>query len=198
MSITRLDFANSIQWLTQHEEPCVAVALSSGLFDFLNGQGPKSLQQLSNQLKWSMRGTRAVVGVLSGMGFLQYSQEKDAFDVTDESCTFLTSGSSHYWGPMILHRSVPVEILEEALKKEFRNEDHSSNATKAWLKGDLSHAHALSLCAAMHSHSLVPAACLAQNIDMTKEFGVTDLLDIGGGSGCYRYTFLTWYSTSNC
>lgn len=92
---------------------------------------------------------------------------------------------------MLLLGSKTQDRLYRCLTAERATSDptfeSSSSNMQAWDTGMLqSEEQAERIAAAMHSHSLGPSIAVAKAIDLTQKYGTKGLLDIGGGSGCFR------------
>jgi acetylserotonin N-methyltransferase len=58
----------------------------------------------------------------------------------------------------------------------------SGRSVDGWAQGSIPQEKAVGIAATMHSHSVVPAISLARSYDFS---GVRQVLDVGGGSGCF-------------
>jgi acetylserotonin N-methyltransferase len=82
---------------------------------------------------------------------------------------------------------IHAAIRGAVLKKEHRIVGQSSKepAVEMWESGEMTLDAARGIAAFMHSHSLAAATGMALRFDSS---GVKNLLDVGGGSGCFSIT----------
>jgi acetylserotonin N-methyltransferase len=83
-------------------------------------------------------------------------------------------------------------VNEKILKAVTDNENKSElewGIISAWENGTVDVKEAAKFSDLMHSISLDAAIYLAKHVKLKEEFNVTSILDVGGGSGCYSFSF---------
>ena len=93
-------------WLSPTWLPSVTAADELGLFDRLADGKAATAEQLAASLELAPRATRALLGLLAGLGLLQ--QTAGAFALTETSRAYLVSSSPFYWGPALVPYDVPA------------------------------------------------------------------------------------------
>lgn len=68
----------------------------------------------------------------------------------------------------------------------FELEQYVRDILNPWETGTLDQNLSDIVAAAMESASLPPAIGLAKSLDLNSSFETKSLLDVGGGSGCFR------------
>lgn len=166
--------------------PTLMAADELGLFSFLN-DGAGTEEEIRGHLSIGARACEAMLGVLTSHGFLVLRQGR--FHLTDLSRNFMLPTSPYYWGGMLaLLRDFPMNgaTVREAMQRDKRPSvfaaEEDKGLTDDWEGGDLDPDKARDITAAMHSHSFPAATGVARWGDFT---GVSRLLDVGGGSGCF-------------
>ena len=166
-------FLSSFQW------PTLTLADEFGVFSLLSKK-PRTTADLAAQIEISPRATEAMLAVLASLGFI--AQRGGKFHLTEVSRNYLLPDSKYYKGGQLeLMRSQTVThaTLKEAILQDATSAKHGtdqwSNATPdpEKLRKYTSMIHASSLPAAMGLAALGQIA------------GVTKLLDVAGGSGCF-------------
>ena len=174
-------------WLSIHHLPSVTVADDLGMLKSLH-ESPAGAIELADRLDCDRRTTVAIVRMLAAMGYLE--QRLGVYQLTDPARLYLLRGSPYYWGHMLGHRTnVHDTLMERAMGRSptgvpgHRDGDTKGDTSAVgWASGQIDLEHGRRIAAAMHSHSLPAATGLARNGDFA---GVTHLLDVGAGSGCY-------------
>lgn len=174
--------------------PTLMAADELGLFPMLRDE-PRVASEIRDGLSIGDRACEAMLGVLSSLGFIVKHQEK--FHLTEQSRNFLLPESPYYWGGMLaLLRDFPMTgtAVREAMQRDRRPSVFSAEEDQAlsddWTTGDLEPDKARAITAAMHSHSFPAAMGVARRGDFS---GVTRMLDVGGGSGCFCIALATKY-----
>lgn len=174
--------------------PTLMAADELGLFPLLR-DGPKPEAEIRDRLSIGARACEAMLGVLSSLGFVV--KRRGYFHLTDQSRNFLLPESPYYWGGMLaLLRDFPMTgtAVREAMERDKRPSVFAAEEDKAlsddWTSGDLDPEKARAITAAMHSHSFPAAMGVARRGDFS---GVTRMLDVGGGSGCFCIALATKY-----
>lgn len=174
--------------------PTLMAADELGLFPLLrDGSMPEA--EIRDRLSIGGRACEAMLGVLSSLGFV--ARRDGRFHLTDQSRNFLLPESPYYWGGMLaLLRDFPMTgtAVREAMEQDKRPSAFAADEDRAlsddWTSGDLDPEKARAITAAMHSHSFPAAMGVARGGDFTD---VTQLLDVGGGSGCFCIALATRY-----
>ena len=159
--------------------PSLAVADDVGLFTLLES-GPMAAEAVATKLSLSPRATEALLGVMTGLEFL--ALKDGAFEITDVSRRFLLPSSPYYWGPMFRFvRDLPVTraTLKEALVKD---RPKVYDGKDMWETHEMNPEQAVTFTKAMHARSLHLGVAAAERADFS---GVTRILDVAGGSGCF-------------
>jgi O-methyltransferase/methyltransferase family protein len=174
-------------WLSMHHLPSVTVADELGIFSSLEAAHAGAVE-LADRLGYDRRTTVAVVRMLAALGYLQH--RLGVYQLTDTARLYLLKDSPYYWGYMLGNRINLHETLKGRLQGKSpagipgqRPEDPKTEGSAgSWASGNVDMERARRVAAAMHSHSLPAAIGLARNADFS---GVSRLLDVGAGSGCY-------------
>ncbi len=169
-------------WLSRWQLPATTVADEIGVFTLLEG-GPLSSNDVAVRLDLGRRGAEALLAVLASLGLL--AQHGGRFGLTDTARQFLLPASDFYWGAMLGRRADEglARDLLAALRRDAHPElERDMRQVVAWAAGEIDDERARSTTAAMHAHSFPAAVGVARNGVFT---GVTRLLDVAGGSGCF-------------
>jgi len=177
-------------WLSIHYQPAVTVADELGIFAALN-EAPASADDLARRLGLEPRATLTTLRLLAALGFL--IPHEGRFQPADAARLYLLRDSPYYWGYMLGGRNPTIhERLRDVLqgKNGAPRPDpdgrpglrRSGGSVDAWASGQIDLERARRVAAAMQSHSLPAAIALARSPAFA---GVSRLLDVGGGSGCY-------------
>jgi hypothetical protein len=161
--------------------PALAVADELGLFTIL-AKSPATPEQLIQYIPLSERGAEVLLGLLASLGFV--TQRLGRFHVTETARNYLLPSSPYYYGPFLRMSSARMPsrtAFRELLARDLSNASASSIGV-GWASGDCSVGTALAFTEVMHNHSLPAAIGLARHVEMQ---GITRLLDVGGGSGCF-------------
>jgi hypothetical protein len=157
--------------------PVLTVADELGLFALLAKQ-PATASEIAGALSLGARATEALLGLLTALGLLiQYDGKFTNTEVTDN---YLLPESPYYLGAWLraVRERPPtyVSVHEAILKDDLRSH------TGEWLAGGLDPEQAKQFTGRMHSRGLPLAMGVARrgNFD-----GVSRLLDVAGGSGCF-------------
>lgn len=157
----------------------VGAADQLGLFDILR-DGPADVTALSEKLALGPRATESLVGMVTAQNLLV--QRDGRFHLTDVARNFLLKDSPYYWGGIFnLLAEVPFKVSEliEALR---RDKPQGLGGVDLWERNEVDPEQARVFTRAMHSHSFPAAMGMALRADFS---GVTNLLDVAGGSGCF-------------
>lgn len=174
-------------WLSMYHLPSLTVADELGILQSLHGS-PCSAIALADRLGYDRRATVAVVRMLGALGYLV--QRLGVYQLTDTARLYLLKQSPYYWGHMLGNRTNLHDTLKERVLGKspagvpgHRGEDTPGDSSASgWASGKIDTERGQRIAAAMHSHSLPAATGLPRNGDFS---GVSRLLDVGAGSGCY-------------
>ena len=185
-------------WLSMLWLPSVTVADELGVFAALAEQ-PSASHRLARRLGVDGRGLDILLPMLSALGFLV--QHEGSYRLSDVARNFLVPTSPFYWGGVFARQKVinPLHAtLREAvttLKVDAVAQSAESPPVEAWESGQLDLESARGIAAFMHGHSLPAATGVALHGDFS---GVTRLLDVGGGSGCFATTLARQFGELRC
>jgi acetylserotonin N-methyltransferase len=178
-------------WLSGVHQPAIVAAEQAGIFSALAG-APATATELTERLGFDERATRILLRLLAALRLLLLRNGR--YYLADEARTYLVKESPWYWAPMASvavsewHRDRLLEKLRQ------RNSDQAAGpegtplvssegrAADDWAAGQVSLQRARAVAARMHAHSQAAAVGVARHYDFS---GVTRLLDVGGGSGCF-------------
>ena len=168
-------------WLSQYLLPVVLAADELGVFALLN-ERPARLADIG--LGMSARGAEALLGALTAAGFA--ARRQGLFYLTNISRTYLLPGGQFYWVPML--RGVRGQPGADALLELLRTDNLADDdrISRRWERGEMTPDDARGGNQRMQSHSLPAALGLARLVDLS---GVSRMLDVAGGSGCFAIAF---------
>lgn len=181
-------------WMSWFHFPTLMLADEMGLFALLE-EAPGTADEIQRTLSIGSRGCEAMLGLLVSLGLLIQLQNR--FYLTDTSRTYLLPTSPYYWGGMFaLLRDLPMSCstLRQAMEKDGQptsspGKDEQA-ITEEWKTGDVDPEQARQFTAAMQSHSFPAAMGVTRWGDFD---GVSRILDVGGGSGCFCIALATAY-----
>lgn len=178
-------------WLSMHRLPAMVAAEELGVFGALEA-APATPAELATRLGLNRRGTIVVLSMLTALGLVVLRDER--YELTEVARTYLLPQSPYYWGPLLRTLGV-VPSLHAALLRALRAPDAGRSAvaserdaervddpSDAWERGHIDRAQAEIVTAIMHCHSLPASVAVARSGRLG---GVSRLLDVGGGSGCF-------------
>jgi hypothetical protein len=174
--------------MTVYHLPVLTVANEIGLFSRLE-QAPATPEEIASHLSLNVPGTTALLNALTALALLEQRQGK--FYLTQTARHFLLPESPYYWGDVLrLQQHVRPETIHAALHRAVRREQPVSGGQSLWDRQAQDPATAYAFVRAMHNVSFPTALGVAHRGDFT---GVTRLLDVGGGSGCFSIALATRY-----
>jgi hypothetical protein len=181
-------------WLSMNQLPSLAVADELGVFAAVSA-APADASDIAQRLGLNRRATDVLLRMLAALGLLALRNGR--YEPTESARAYLSPGSPNYWGPLLRTLGI-VPQQHAALLAALRAADDRSAtvgvATAAnpkapgeqpsddWERGEIDRAQAEIIAQIMHCHSLPAAVGVARSGNLD---GVTRLLDIGGGSGCF-------------
>jgi len=178
-------------WLSALQQPSIVAAEQAGLFAAL-ADAPATATELAARLGFDQRATRVLVRLLAALRLLLLRDGR--YHLSDEARTYLVKGSPWYWAPMASvavsewHRDRLLEKLRQRGSDEIAGPEGTplvsteGRAADDWAAGNVSLQRAREVAARMHAHSLPAAVGVARHYDFA---GVSRVLDVGGGSGCF-------------
>jgi hypothetical protein len=148
---------------------------------------PADLATIGARLELGPRAAEALVGVLTAQNYL--IQRDGRFYLSEASRNFLLKDSPYYWGGMFdLLAEVPFTV--SGLVEALRRDKPLGLGEDMWERHEVDPEQARVFTRAMHSHSFPAAMGAALRADFS---GVTNLLDVAGGSGCFCIALATRY-----
>lgn len=184
-------------WLSGFHLPALTVADEIGVFALLDEKS-ETTGSAAEQLGISVHACETLLGFLAAHGYLR--KERDSFSLTLLSREYLLPSSPYYWGG-VLHtvREMPVShaMIRNAILHHGAPGEKSSfrKFTDDWTEDSLELDKARSFTRKMHSHGIAAARTLAR----TPYFaGIENLLDVGGGSGCYSMSLVAAHPRMRC
>jgi hypothetical protein len=178
-------------WLSGVHQPTIVAAEEAGVFSAL-AEAPGTAAEVAARLGFDERATRITLRLLSALRLLPLREGR--YHLGDEARTYLVKGSPWYWAPMA---NVGVsEWHRDRLLQKLRQQDSDhvagpegtplvsteGRSADDWAAGNVSLQRAREVATRMHAHSLSAAVGVARHYDFR---GITRLLDVGGGSGCF-------------
>jgi hypothetical protein len=190
-------------WLSMHNLPAMAVADELGVYAALDAT-PASAVELAERLGVNRRGTRVLLDMLAALGLV--SLRDGRYELAAVARTYLLPSSAYYWGPLLRGLGV-VARTHAALVGALRapNEVATSvqltpvtitgDPVEGWQSGQMDRAQAEAVTRIMHCHSLPASVAAARSGTLQ---GVTRLLDVGGGSGCFSIAIAQHFPSVRC
>jgi len=190
-------------WLSSMWLPALTVAAELGVFEALQS-GPATAPALANRLELRPRGCEILLRMLAALEVLGCKRDTEGtrYTMSEIARNFLRRESPHYWGhvwPSVHATNLMHGRLREALvvrKAKSGAADAGGEAlVTAWETGQVDTVTAGRIARFMQSHSAAAAAGLARNGDFA---GVTRILDVGGGSGCFSVALAQRHPGMRC
>jgi acetylserotonin N-methyltransferase len=178
-------------WLSGLHQPAIVAAEEAGIFSAL-AEAPATAAELATRLGFDERATTILVRLLAALRLLLRQDAR--YHLGDEARTYLVKGSPWYWAPMASvavsewHRTRLLEKLRLRGSDQVAGPEGTprvsaeGRAADDWAAGHVSTQRAREVAARMHAHSVPAAVGVAGRYDFG---GITRVLDVGGGSGCF-------------
>lgn len=185
-------------WLSMLWLPAVTAADELKIFDSLAAR-PATLPELAASLDLDTRALSAVLPLLTAQGFL--CSHEGRFALTETSRNFMVHSSPFYWGAVFVGqpRQNPLhgDLCRALAPKKSASAEQSEGQApvESWESGQLGIERARGIAAFMQSHSLPAATGVARNGDFK---GVSKMLDVGGGSGCFSIALAQTHGNLRC
>lgn len=168
-------------WLGLYQTPAISAALELGIFETL--KSPADTEALAGQTGFSLRGLKALLGMLKCLGMLDRREGRWQLNRVSEA--YMLKDSPFFWGPFFSYmaNSLPIHaLLVDNVRGVATGE---GRPVQGWEEGEIDESLARTLTDFMHCHSIAPAVGVAKTCDFA---GISRLLDVGGGSGCYAFS----------
>lgn len=165
--------------LSLYNTHAIALALELQVFEAFDA--PMSVEELVSKTGYSTRGIKALLAMLKIRGLLD--RHEGRYQLNNLSRTYMLKDSPYYWGPFFSWTSASLpnyKIYMENIRDGETKEERE--AADGWESGEMDPEFARTITDYMHCHSIASAVGMSQTCDFS---GVTKLLDVGGGSGCY-------------
>lgn len=187
-------------WLSSVWMPALTVASELGVYEALE-EAPTTSVVLARRLELKPQGTETLLRMLVALGLLAVHDGQ--YQLTAVAHNYLLRDSPFYWGhvwSLSIDMSSNHARLREALviKPAIPSAAAAPTAdmtVEAWESGQIDDEQAGRIARFMHSHSMAAAVGLARDVSFD---GVTRLLDVGGGSGCFSIALAQRYTDLRC
>ena len=167
-------------FLSRYHLPALNAGDELGIFELL-AKRSSSLQEIAQYAGISERGAEPLLGLLCSLGLI--SRKGTLFSNTEVANTYLDPNSPYYWGGVLqMNRTVDFQETHVLDALRTKTQFDFDGEGDMWKRLETSSELAASFAAQMHSFSFSAAMAVSYrgNFD-----GVTKLLDIAGGSGCF-------------
>jgi acetylserotonin N-methyltransferase len=192
-------------WLSTYRLSAMAVADELGIFAALDS-APATAVETAQRRGLNRRGTHVLLSMLAALDLVALRDGR--YELTDTASTYLLPQSPYYWGPLLASLGIVPE-QHAAIVRALRARDDQRSSTgipgtnvdgaddpaDAWKRGQIDRATAEAVTKIMHCHSLPASVGAARNGNLQ---GVTRLLDVGGGSGCFCVAIAQQFPAVRC
>jgi acetylserotonin N-methyltransferase len=195
-------------WLSGLHQPAIVAAEEAGIFTAL-AEAPASVADLAARLQFDERATGVLLRLLAALRLLIVRD--GSYHLSIEARTYLVKSSPWYWAPMASvavsdwHRDRLLAKLRQRGSDRVAGPEGTplvsteGRPADDWAAGSVSLQRAGEVAARMHAHSLPAAVGVARHYfgrgnfgpggagprDAGSDDGLTRVLDVGGGSGCF-------------
>ena len=173
-------------WLGLYQTPAITAALELELFEALHD--PADTEALSERTGYTVRGLSALLGMLKCLRFID--RREGRWQLNPVSRAYMLQTSPYFWGPFFSYLAAQMPFHELIVNNVRGVATGHGRPVEGWEGGDIDEDLARRLTDFMHCHSIAPAVGMAKNCDFS---GVSRLLDVGGGSGCYAFSVAQAY-----
>lgn len=181
-------------WFTRYQLPALAFAVNLNLFQHIE-RGASDVPTLAGVLKLDIKGVNALCTLLAAQGFLE--KRKNFIKLTESSRYYLIPTSDFFWGPALkrVENTNYYKDLSEAINNQYYLSAASGKTfTTMWETGDIVSEEAEKFTAIMQS-TIFYAAMAAVKTNIFD--GITCLVDVGAGSGCFASCFVHKYEKAD-
>ena len=180
-------------WLSANWMPTVAAADEVGLFEALETGGPATAAELAERSGLNLHALMGVLPMLASLDLLKVHMGR--YQPTEPARLYLLHDSPFYWGHAFSFHRTNVNTIRYVTALKAQPVDNKGRPVEAWESGQLSAEMARPITAFMNSHSMPAAVGVARHGDFE---GVTRLLDVGGGSGCFSIALAKCHPELRC
>jgi len=180
-------------WMSRYQLSVVTIADEIGFFRHLQSSS-LTLAKLAEVLILSERAVEVLAEILIGLGFLKKIGKK--VNLTQIAKTYLLPNSPFYWGAQLLGLRERIEhkqILEAITNATHQLSYSGKQFTAMWEEGTITAEAARNFTQKMHATILAPALHAVKS-GLFK--ATQNLLDVGGGSGCFSAAYVKYYPKS--
>jgi len=187
-------------WLSSLWMPTITVASEQGVFEAL-AEGPANSADLARRLELKPQGTETLLRMLVALGLIVVHDGR--YQLSAVARHYLLRESPFYWGH-VWSLSIDMSSIHARLRDALVLKPAAPTASSAapgdravdgWESGQIDDEQAGRIARFMHSHSMAAAVGLARDVSFE---GVTRLLDVGGGSGCFSIALAHRYPNLRC
>lgn len=182
-------------WMAMLNVPAISAAIELGIFESLN-QEPVSAEVLAKKLDYKERAVCALLPFLGHLGFL--NEYGGTWKLTPLARHYMLNDSQFSWGGIFRREGRMMKrhgLLIEAITGKKQDQDGRDRPAESWESGQVDMDMAREVTAFMHSHSIAAAVGMTKTIDFS---GVTRMLDVGGGSGCFAIALAKMDKNNRC
>jgi predicted RNA-binding protein YlqC (UPF0109 family) len=175
-------------FLEVYQVPAYAVALELDIFESLDVE-PASADELAKLRDFDPRSCRALLAMLKNSGALDLRCGQ--FQLSELGRRYLLKSSRFYWGHVFTRNGRTLQatqlLLETVNRDRERPDAIKLRPADGWESGHVEMEMARTVTNFMHSHSVAAAEGMTHTIDLS---GITRLLDVAGGSGCFAISMV--------